>query len=225
MSRWLLIALGLACLPGSAIPARGQGLLDELADAIDEAMDEGGYDDGYDYEYYQQGPSTPSYWNQGQGSPYRRVWNGSSWVLVPVQGGNAQFPSAAVYPQATVAAPTVVVPNALPYRGPGVTIKLEKDQGGPVSYLIDGRETATIQAGQQQTLTTKGRYEVRFSRGRSPDGRDLGEARYTITEGAYHFAVTDKGWELFRDQQPGSFGVAPAPTSPSGLTTNALPAK
>lgn len=225
MSRRLLIVLGLACPLCSVGPAHGQGLLDEIADAIDEAMMDGGYDYEYDYEYYQPGPSRPS-WNQNQSYQYQRVWNGSSWVLVPTQGASSTYiQPGAVYPQATVAPPTVVVPNALPYRGPGVTIKLEKDQGGPVSYLIDGRETATIQAGQQQALTTKGKYEVRFSRGRSPDGRDLGEARYTITEGAYHFAVTDKGWELFRDQSSGTFGGAVQPTSPSGLTTNALPAK
>ena len=99
------------------------------------------------------------------------------------------------------AASTVISVNRLPYRGPGVTIVLEEDVGGSVHYLIDGKELSTIQAGQEQTLTAKGSFEIRFSRGLLDDGRDLGEARYTVTEGNYHFVVSDKGWELYRDRE------------------------
>lgn len=112
--------------------------------------------------------------------------------------------------------PTVAA-NTVPYAGPGVTIMLEEDVGGSVTYLVDGRESATIQAGQQQTLSTKGRFEVRFSRGRDADGRDYGEARYTVTEGNYHFVVTDKGWELFRD--PGQPDILTTPIQPQSTVT------
>ena len=118
---------------------------------------------------------------------------------------------------------TPIKENSLPYKGPGVTIRLTKETGGNVAYLIDGVEEATIEAGQEQTLTKKGKYEIRFSRGRSSEGKDFGQARYTISEGAYDFEVTDKGWELRRDKD--SSPTASASASPSGLKTNALPPK
>jgi hypothetical protein len=123
--------------------------------------------------------------------------------------------------RAVSAAP--VKENSLPYKGPGVSISLDMNTGGSVTYLIDGVEEATIEAGQQQTLSKKGKYEIRFSRGRGEDGTNFGEARYTITEGEYSFSVTDKGWELQREKDPTPTAVA-AP-SPSGLKTNALPPK
>jgi hypothetical protein len=113
--------------------------------------------------------------------------------------------------------------NSLPYKGPGVTIRLTKETGGNVAYLIDGVEEATIDAGQEQTLTKKGKYEIRFSRGRSPEGKDFGTARYTISEGTYGFEVTEKGWELLREKD--SAPTASVSPSPSGLKTNALPPK
>jgi hypothetical protein len=104
-----------------------------------------------------------------------------------------------------------------------VTIRLTKETGGNVAYLIDGVEEATIEAGQEQTLTKKGKYEIRFSRGRSSEGKDFGQARYTITEGAYDFEVTENGWELLRKKD--SAPTASVSPSPSGLKTNALPPK
>jgi len=104
-----------------------------------------------------------------------------------------------------------------------VTIRLTKETGGNVAYLIDGVEEAAIEAGQEQTLTKKGKYEIRFSRGRSPEGKDFGQARYTISEGAYDFEVTEKGWELRRDKD--SSPTASVSASRSGLKTNVLPPK
>jgi hypothetical protein len=127
------------------------------------------------------------------------------------------------FERASVVSSPAVKENSLPYKGPGVTIRLTKETGGNVAYLIDGVEEATIEAGQEQTLTKKGKYEIRFSRGRSPEGKDFGQARYTITEGAYDFEVTEKGWELRRDKD--SSPTASASLSPSGLKTNALPSK
>jgi len=122
-----------------------------------------------------------------------------------------------------VVSSTPVKENSLPYKGPGVTIRLTKETGGTVAYLIDGIEEATIEAGQEETLTKKGKYEIRFSRGRSAEGKDFGQARYTVTEGIYSFEVTDKGWELHREKDLSQAATAAA--SPSGMKTNALPSK
>ena len=113
--------------------------------------------------------------------------------------------------------------NSLPYKGPGVNIRLTTDTGGSVAYIIDGVEEGSIEAGQEQTLTKKGKYEIRFSRGRSPEGTDFGQARYTISEGNYVFEVTEKGWDLLRDKN--SQPTASTTPSQSGIKTNALPSK
>lgn len=220
MSRRLLFIVGCMVFAGPA-PAHGQGLLDVIADAIDEANEaESGnhhhHHDGFDQGYNPNYPSTH----------FHRVWVGDHWEYVPhtTNGGTVVYPgNTVVNPVTTVT--TAVVPNALPYRGPGVTIALEEEVGGNVNYVIDGREKATIQAGQEQTLTTKGTYEIRFSRGKGEDGRDFGQARYTVTEGSYHFTVSDKGWELFRDKEQPNLVAAQQAASPSGLKTNALPPK
>lgn len=237
-SRWFV--LGFLALVAAA-PARGQGLLEAIGDAIDESMGNGGYDDGgYDNHNHGNHNHNGYHPNHNSNTHYDRVWDGDHWDYVPhtvpsYPNGNVVYPNYpsgnVVYPGTTVVGPSTtvtsaVVSNALPYKGPGVTIALEEDEGGSVNYMIDGRESATIQAGQQQTLTSRGRYEIRFSRGKSDDGRDYGQARYTITEGNYHFKVTDKGWELLRDkEQPNLVTAQVQPASPSGIKTNALPPK
>lgn len=222
-------------------PVHGQGLLEAIGDAIDSAIEES--------EMPDQGASStfipdhhpnhhPGHWyHPGTNYPtsqYQRIWNGSHWEYVLISPSVVYPSNSVVYPSPTVVSPATtissaavtVTPNALPYKGPGVTIKLEEEVGGAVNYTLDGKESATIQAGQQQTLTAKGRYEIRFSRGRAEDGRDFGQARYTITEGNYHFAVTDKGWELLRDKEQPNLVTNPIqPSSPSGIKTNALPPK
>ncbi|MFM7107023.1 MAG: hypothetical protein ACKOZU_00180 [Planctomycetaceae bacterium] len=213
----LTIILGIV-LSAVGVPARGQGLLEAIGDAIDASMDDGDVHQHHNHDDYYP-PNYPS-------THYHKVWDGDHWDYVPHT--NNVYPGNVVYPGATVVSPvtTNVVANALPYKGPGVTIALEEEVGGQVAYVIDGREPATIQAGQQQTLTSKGKYEIRFSRGRSADGRDFGQARYTVTEGNYHFEVTDKGWELLRDkEQPNIVTTQIQPASPAGIKTNALPPK
>ncbi len=91
--------------------------------------------------------------------------------------------------------------NAIPYMGRGVTIRLPKDLDAEVSYIIDGNEESTISSGEEHLLKQKGSYVVTFSRGESEDGEDFGDAKYRITEGVYHFTVTDRGWELFRQKE------------------------
>jgi len=95
-----------------------------------------------------------------------------------------------------------------------------------VNYLIDGARDGEIRSGEEQLLREKGSYEIRFSRGETPDGRDLGEAKYSITEGSYRFAVTPKGWDLFREREVDNASLV-APTtnrSPKKNSSPSLPA-
>lgn len=253
MSRCSLLLLGFMLAAG-AVPARAEDSFEALGNAIDASAEGSGYYGDYESEEHTQGrwpvgmPAPPQYWPENQveqSFQFKKVWNGSSWEYVPIGAASSTSldPRPTVYPPVNVVHPnssvvypsTVVSPattvtsvavtaNTLPYKGPGVTIRLEESEGGSVTYLVDGKESATILAGQQQTLTAKGRYEVRFSRGMDSDGRSFGEARYTITEGNYSFQVTDKGWELFRDKDQPALPTARA-SSPSGIRTNALPRK
>ncbi|MFM9058097.1 MAG: hypothetical protein ACKOSQ_03030 [Planctomycetaceae bacterium] len=150
--------------------------------------------------------------------------HGSSHWYTPSYPTYPSYSSPIYVSPSTPVTAAPVMQNALPYTGPGVTIVLEQQEGGAVAYTIDGRESATIQAGQAQTLTSKGKYEIRFSRGRTEDGREFGEARYTITEGNYHFKVTDRGWELFRDKDQPNIVTTPSAT-PAGIRTNVLPSR
>jgi hypothetical protein len=117
-------------------------------------------------------------------------------------------------------------PNMLPYTGRGVKIFMPTTIDASVNYLIDGSRDGEIRSGEEQLLNEKASYEIRFSRGETPDGRDLGEARYSITEGVYRFAVMPKGWDLFREKEVDEAALV-APTlnrSPKKNTLPTLPA-
>lgn len=174
------------------------------------------------------------------GTPYNEAWMyNEQWQYPPVtneiiSGGNVIYSSPAtstVIQTSPIVGPATpitsnVAANSLPYTGPGVTIRLEPQVGGSVNYLIDGKESATIQAGQQQTLTSKGSFEIRFSRGAAPNGQSFGEARYALGEGTYFFTVTERGWDLLRDPaQPTPAETQVQPASPSGIKTTPLPPK
>jgi hypothetical protein len=59
-------------------------------------------------------------------------------------------------------------------------------------------------SGYSQKLTGRPSWIVEFDRGGS-----FGTARYTVTQGAYKFIATDRGWDLVQDD------AAPAPPAPS----------
>jgi len=235
-SRWLARGFVVGCIMlVAATPARSQGLIEAFVEGFNEGLNDSGYDDhdNHNFDNHSNHNHNGYHPNYNSNTHLHKVWVGDHWEYVPhtVPNGNVVYPSYpsnnVVYPSTTVVNTTpTVVSNALPYKGPGVTIALEEEVGGTVNYVIDGKESATIQAGQQQTLTAKGKYEIRFSRGKSEEGRDFGQARYTITEGNYHFTVTDKGWELLRDkEQPNLVTTQAQAASPSGIKTNALPPK
>lgn len=75
----------------------------------------------------------------------------------------------------------------------------------PISYQLDS-SPFTMDAGASQELTGKPSWLIEFER-----GGENGRARYTLTDGAYHFAMTERGWELYADTAPAT------PTEPPVL--------
>lgn len=67
------------------------------------------------------------------------------------------------------------------------------DTTGPISYVLDSAPF-TMDAGGSQELAGKASWLIEFDR-----GAGNGPARYSLTDGAYHFAMTDRGWELYSD--------------------------
>lgn len=72
-----------------------------------------------------------------------------------------------------------------------VTIRNPAASGGTVAFVVDDNDEVTLNAGQTQTLTHRGSYNVEFDR-----GGDFGVARKSLSSGAYEFQVTERGWDL-----------------------------
>lgn len=72
----------------------------------------------------------------------------------------------------------------------GVLMRNPKESGGTIHYTVDGSRHS-MQVGQSQKLSGSKSRIIAFDRGGS-----FGQAKYTLSEGAYIFAVTEKGWEL-----------------------------
>lgn len=108
--------------------------------------------------------------------------------------------------------------NMLPYQGQGVAISNPQD--GSVNYTLDDAHNYTMGAGQSQKLTSKGAWIITFGR-----GGDLGNAKYTLTEGTYEFVVGDHGgWDIRRKAEASRTAEAPPPpAAPSAPAVNELP--
>lgn len=61
-----------------------------------------------------------------------------------------------------------------------------------VAFLLDAQEVE-LRSGETRTFTGRGTRVVEFDR-----GGNFGTARYDLTEGAYEFVPTAKGWDLTR---------------------------
>ena len=83
------------------------------------------------------------------------------------------------------------------YQGQGVAIRNPAKTETTLSYTIDSQEEHAIAAGETQRLKSQRTYTIDFDR-----GGDFGHACYSIYEGWYQFTLTDRGWELFRQQGP-----------------------
>ena len=108
-----------------------------------------------------------------------------------------------------VVAAAAVLPNRIPYTGSGIVIRLPADLNAEVNYLVDDVEQLLIHSGAEHRLKLKGKYNIRFSRGVTEDQRSLGEARYSLNEGAYLFVFTEKGWDLRREAVAGAINNEP----------------
>lgn len=91
----------------------------------------------------------------------------------------------------------VPVQSAASYQGQGVLIRNPSKTETTLGYTIDSQDEHEIAPGQSQRLTAKRTYVIDFDR-----GGDFGHACYSIYEGWYQFTLTDRGWELFRQQGP-----------------------
>jgi hypothetical protein len=92
---------------------------------------------------------------------------------------------------------SVPVQSATSYQGQGVLIRNPAKTETTLSYTIDSQDEHEIAPGQSQRLTAKRTYVIDFDR-----GGDFGHACYSIYEGWYQFTLSDRGWELFRQQGP-----------------------
>jgi hypothetical protein len=80
-------------------------------------------------------------------------------------------------------------PNA---DAPDVVLLNPTRNGGPVNYTLNDVR-CTMAAGLQQKLPGERAWIIEFDRGGS-----FGTARYSLTPGKYAFAVTERGWDIFR---------------------------
>lgn len=135
---------------------------------------------------------------------------------------NSRGPVGAVQPAAAmgavagrVATAGALPPNMITYRGPGVLIRLPREYGNEIHFLIDDIEPLMLKPGEEHRLSTKASYVVRFSRGETGQ-RSFGQAYYSITEGVYDFTLTSRGWELYRQPEDAvaSSSVVAAPQQP-----------
>lgn len=134
---------------------------------------------------------------------------GSAWVGYPYSYGSslsypaysypsvvttAVQPTTTIVPLAGVTTSTSLKPNALSaYTGPGVTLRLPAEFPGSVYVQIDKRDVE-LKPGTEVVLKDKASYLVEFDR-----GGDFGTSSGAISEGAYKFAVGEKGWYMVPD--------------------------
>jgi hypothetical protein len=102
------------------------------------------------------------------------------------------------------------------YQGQGVAIRNPAKSETTLSYTIDSQEEYEIAAGQIERLKGKRTYTIDFDR-----GGDFGHACYSIYEGWYQFTLTDRGWELFRQQGP--IPADETPVEKTKVKANPLP--
>jgi len=76
----------------------------------------------------------------------------------------------------------------------GVMVYNPKKTKAAVKYSLNGAHSYTMQSGQSQALPGGTTWKIKFHR-----GGEYGESEYALSEGGYRFAITDKGWELYRE--------------------------
>ena len=72
----------------------------------------------------------------------------------------------------------------------GLTLRNSLENGGPVSFLVNGRVYELL-PGEAHEFSTGESWDVKFHRGES-----LGNDQRTLRRGVYRFIVTEHGWDL-----------------------------
>jgi hypothetical protein len=133
--------------------------------------------------------NAPSWYGPGYGNGYGSGYGyGPGYYSPPVV-----IERQVVQPQVRY----VPVQPATNYQGQGVLIRNPAKTETTLSYTIDSQDEHEIMSGETQRLVAKRTYIIDFDR-----GGDFGHAKYSIYEGWYQFTLTDRGWELFRQQGP-----------------------
>jgi hypothetical protein len=93
-------------------------------------------------------------------------------------------------------------PVAAAYNGPGVGIRNPTEH--EVNFTIDGQRQVSVKPGETLRLTEFADFQISFDR-----GDRFGTATYTIYEGLYEFAQTERGWELYRQKKDAPLAAEP----------------
>jgi len=99
----------------------------------------------------------------------------------------------------------LVPANPLPGSSVGVarfTVINPPESDSALSFSLGG-QTYTLEPGSQKEFRVSQASIIEFDRGGA-----FGRARYTVGDGTYTFAPTDRGWELYHSQ------TAPGPPAP-----------
>ena len=106
---------------------------------------------------------------------------------VPVS--SLPVPADAPATDTTNAPPSVQPIDAAP-TPQGLTLRNALENGGPVSFLVNGRVYELL-PGEAHEFSTGESWDVQFHRGES-----LGNEQRLLSRGIYRFVVTDRGWDL-----------------------------
>lgn len=171
----------------------------------------------HDGGHYVQPYYPQTYYYPQQQVQYVQPAQPAQYVQQPVQPVQyiQQQPAPAAQPSANQVPRVRTASNTIPYQGRGVTILNPQD--GSVNYTLDDAHNYTMGPGQSQKLASKGSWVITFNR-----GGDFGDARYTLSEGTYEFAVGDQGWGIRRKAEAVAADAPPPP--PAAPAANALPA-
>lgn len=113
----------------------------------------------------------------------------------PTRGGRSAGPSSITVGNVSRAAGLGMtsanpIKDATDQTSRGVVLLNMNDN--PISFVVDDRQTLTLQPQHFQAFLEGKQGVVSFDRGNGET------ARYTVTEGTYEFTATEKGWELYR---------------------------
>jgi hypothetical protein len=150
---------------------------------------------------------------RGQNNDDRHRHNHNHWDLGYGVGPTIVVPRRVVVsPSTTYVTPATPQENFLPTPSvdvPDVVLLNPTRNGGPVNYTLN-ETRCTMAAGFHQKLPGERAWIIEFDRGGS-----FGTARYSLTPGKYAFAVSERGWELFRRTNPvAAEAPVPAPAAP-----------